>query len=206
MEKIKVLIVDDHAILRMGLSSLLGTRTNITVVGDAGSGNLALQKYPKLKPDVVIMDLVMPGKDGIETTRELLALDPGAKVLLLTTFGTSDGIAAALRAGALGAVMKNTAFPELVSAIRATAAGRRYVTAEIERILADDPPVHELSPRQQQILESIVRGQTNADIARQLGISVDMVKEHCIALFNKIGASKRTEAVAIALRKQLVKL
>ena len=206
MEKIKVLIVDDHAILRMGLSSLLGTRKDITVIGDAGSGDLALKKYPKLKPDIVIMDLVMPGKDGIVTTQELRAAHPEAKILILTTFGTSDSIVLALKAGATGAIMKSAAFPDLVEAIKATAAGKTYIAPEISRILADDPPVEELSPRQQQILESMVRGLTNADIARQLGISLDMVKEHGIALFAKIGAANRTEAVAIALRKQLVKI
>jgi len=206
MNKISVLIVDDHAILRMGLTSLISTRQDIAVIGDASSGEMAIAQYRKLKPDIVIMDLVMPGLDGIETTRRIRALDPNARILLLTTFATSDGIAAALRAGALGAVMKSTAFPDLVEAVKATAAGKRHLDPEIERILADDPPIQELSPRQQQILECMVRGLTNADIARQLGISLNMVKEHDIALFAKIGAANRTEAVAIALRKQLVRL
>ncbi len=205
MKKVKVLIVDDHAVLRMGLASLLGAQPDITVVGDAAGGEAAIAKAVKLSPDAIVMDLAMPGMDGAETTRELLKKRPESKVLVLTTFGTSDGIARALEAGAIGAIMKSAPFDEIVAAIRETAEGVRHVSAEIERILADDPPVPQLSQRQGQILESLVRGLTNGDISRQLGISVDMVKEHMIALFAKIGAANRTEAVAIALRKRLVK-
>ena len=205
MKKVKVLIVDDHAVLRMGLASLLGAQPDITVVGDAAGGEAAIAKAVKLSPDAIVMDLAMPGMDGAETTRELLKKRPESKVLVLTTFGTSDGIARALEAGAIGAIMQSAPFDEIVAAIRETAEGVRHVSAEIERILADDPPVPQLSQRQSQILESLVRGLTNGDISRQLGISVDMVKEHMIALFAKIGAANRTEAVAIALRKRLVK-
>ena len=204
MDKTRVLIVDDHSILRMGLASLIGTRKDIEVAGDADGGPAALKKFMQLKPDVVIMDLVMPGMDGIETTRELVSRQPDAKILILTTFGTSDKIAAALRAGALGAIMKNAAFPDLVKAIKTTARGERYIADEIERIMEDDPPVQELSQRQLQILEQMVRGLSNHDISVSLGISLDMVKEHATSLFAKIGAANRTEAVAIALRKQLV--
>ena len=203
-KKIPILIVDDHSILRMGLASLIGTRKDIEVSGDADGGIAALKKFMQLKPDVVIMDLVMPGMDGIETTREIISRKPDAKILILTTFGTSDKIAAALRAGALGAIMKTAAFPDLVKAIKTTARGERYIADEIERIMEDDPPVQELSQRQLQILELMVRGLSNHDISVNLGISLDMVKEHATSLFVKIGAANRTEAVAIALRKQLV--
>jgi len=204
-EKIKVLIIDDHAILRMGLTALLNSKKDIEVVGDAASGAAGIRKAAKLKPDVVIVDLVMPDMDGVETTRQLLEKDPDAKVMILTTFGTADGISHALAAGARGAVMKNVEFSELVSAIRTIAAGGRAVSPEIERILAVDPPIPALSPRQSEILESMVRGLSNYDIAKQLGISLDMVKEHTTSLFTKIGAANRTEAVAIALRKHLLK-
>jgi NarL family two-component system response regulator LiaR len=204
-EKIKVLIIDDHAILRMGLTALLNSKKDIEVVGDAANGTTGIRKAAKLKPDVVIVDLVMPDMDGVETTRQLLEKDPDAKVMILTTFGTADGISHALAAGARGAVMKNVEFSELVSAIRTIAAGGRAVSPEIERILAVDPPIPALSPRQSEILESMVRGLSNYDIAKQLGISLDMVKEHTTSLFTKIGAANRTEAVAIALRKHLLK-
>lgn len=206
MTPIRVLIVDDHAILRMGLASLLASKCEIEVVGDASDGPSGIRKALKLKPDVVIMDLMMPGMDGIEATKELLAKAPECKILILTTFGTSNGINNALEAGAMGAVMKNCDFSELADAIRAVASGKRYVAADVERILVADPPVAALSPRQTEILQSIVRGLSNPDIAKQLGISVDMVKEHVESLFQKIGAANRTEAVAIAFRKHLLKM
>ena len=203
--KIKVLIVDDHAILRMGLTSILNAQRDLVVVGDASDGATGIARARALKPDVVIMDLMMPEMDGTETTRRLLAHDPDARVLILTTFGTADGISHALEAGARGAVMKNVEFSELVEAIRAVAAGGRFISPEIERIISSEPPVPALSPRQGEILALLVRGLSNADIARQLGISVNMVKEHSNALFAKLGVANRTEAVALALRKHLLK-
>ena len=202
--KIKVLIVDDHAILRMGLTALLNSKKDIEVVGDAANGPAGIRKALKLKPDVVIMDLAMPDMDGAETTRQMLAKVPDSKVMILTTFGTADGISHALGAGALGAVMKNVEFTELVDAIRTIAGGGRYVSPEIERILEADPPIPALSPRQAEILSSLVRGLSNIDIASQLGISLDMVKEHTTSFFAKLGVANRTEAVAIAMRKHLV--
>lgn len=206
MKKISVLIVDDHAILRMGLASLLNAKKDIDVIGDAANGATGIKKTLKLQPDVVIMDLMMPGMDGIETTAQLIAKVPSCKILILTTFGTSDGISHALKAGAKGAVMKNCDFNELVTAIRTVAAGKEYISSEVERIMSKDPPVAPLSPRQEEILQSIIRGLSNPDIAKQLGISIDMVKEHIVTLFQKIGAANRSEAVAIALRKHLLKI
>ena len=206
MNKTTVLIIDDHAILRMGLASLLNAKSGIEVIGDAANGKTGIPKALKLHPDVVIMDLMMPGMDGTETTRQLLSEAPDSKVLILTTFGTSDGITHAIEAGARGAIMKNCDFGELVTAIRTVAAGKTYVSPEIQRIISSDPPVATLSPRQSEILRSIVQGLSNPDIAKQLGISIDMVKEHVETLFQKIGASNRTEAVAIALRKHLLKI
>ena len=206
MEKIKVMIVDDHAILRMGLASLLNAKKDIEVVGEADSGAAALRKAPKLKPDVIVMDLMMPGMDGAETTRRLKELMPEARILILTTFGTADGIAHALSAGARGALLKNVEFSDLANAIRKIAAGEKVVADEIQRILASEPAIKTLSPRQRQILESMVRGLSNDDISKLLGISLDMVKEHIQTLFAKIGASNRAEAVSTALRKHLLKV
>ena len=206
MNKTTVLIIDDHAILRMGLASLLNAKNGIEVVGDAANGRTGIQKALRLHPDVVIMDLMMPGMDGTETTRQLLAKAPDSKVLILTTFGTSDGITHAIKAGAKGAIMKNCDFSELVMAIRTVAKGEEYLSPEIKRIISQDPPIAPLSPRQAEILQSIVRGLSNPDIAKQLGISLDMVKEHTEALFQKLGVANRPEAVAIALRKHLLKI
>ena len=206
MTPIRVFLVDDHALMRQGLISLLGTRKDIEVVGDAESGEIALRKVPRLKPDIVIMDLIMPGMDGAETTRQLKSLSPETKILILTSFGTADGIAQALDAGAGGAILKTVKLPALAEAIRTVASGGTAISPEIQQILDETTPIPPLSARQGEILESVVRGLTNKDIAKQLGISAPMVNEHLNALFAKIGAANRTEAVAIALRKQLLKM
>ncbi len=202
--KIRILIADDHAIVRMGLASLLGTKDDIEVVGEAEDGEAAVRQAAKLLPDMVIMDLMMPKMDGVAATAEIHRQLPDAKIMILTSYGASDGIAHALAAGATGALMKSTEFSEFVSAIRTVAAGGRVIAPEIERLIAEDPPVPELTPRQTEILHSITRGLTNADIARQLGIREDSVKEHLTAIFAKLGAANRPEAVAIAMRKHLV--
>ena len=204
MKKTRVLIVDDHAILRMGLSSLLNGKADLEVVGDAADGETGIAQALKLRPDIVIMDLVMPGIDGAEATKRLLATWPEARVLILTTFGTADALAVAIEAGACGAVMKNVDFSDLVDAIRAVADGKRYLAPEIAGMLKTTTPVQPLSPRQAEILRLIVDGKSNPEIASTLDISVDMVKEHALALFRKIGATNRVEAVAIALRKHLL--
>ena len=206
MDKIKSLIVDDHAIVRMGLASLLGTRPEYEVVGDAGNGETALRKAARLKPDVILLDMVMPGMDGAETTRHLIENNPQSRILILTSYGTSDGIARALEAGALGAVIKTLDFKDLVKAIQSVAAGKKYISDEIQEMLANSSPISDLSPRQNEILQCLARGLNNAEIAAQLGISRSVVKEHEMALYAKIGAANRTEAVTIALKKHLLKI
>ena len=201
----RILIADDHAVVRMGLASLLGTQDGLEVVGDAEDGEAAVAKALELKPDVIIMDLMMPKKDGAEATAEIHAALPDTKILILTTFGTSDGIANALNAGATGALMKNAPNAQLVEAIRTVANGGRAVSEEVERLMEEDPPVKALTPRQMEILESLTRGLTNQDIAKELGIREDRVKDHVNAIFARLGAANRTEAVAIALRKYLLK-
>ena len=203
---IKILIVDDHAILRMGLISLFSGLKGFEIVGDAANGREGIQKAQKHNPDVVIMDMMMPDMDGIDATRALADVMPAVKILILTTFGTSDGIARALEAGALGAIMKSADFTELVNAVRTVAKGDRYISDEILRTLRDDPPLPTLTPRQTQILEAIVRGLSNPDISKALNISTPSVAEHITAIFQKLGAANRTEAVAIALRKHLLKI
>ena len=203
--KIKVLIADDHTIVRAGLTALLGTEKDIEVVGEAKNGEEAVTGAVELHPDVVIMDLMMPKMDGVEATKELKRKAPSVKTILLTTYGTSDGIAHALRAGARGAVLKNADNSELAKAIRIVAQGGDYISPDIRQQLAADPPVPDLTPRQSEILESMVRGLTDRDIALQLGLSPESVSEHVGAIRQKIGASNRTEAVAIAMRKYLLK-
>lgn len=203
--KIRVMIADDHAMVRMGLVSLLGTETDIEVVGEADDGEIAVKKALALKPDVVVMDLMMPKKDGSTATAEIRKLLPDTKILLLTSFGTADGVSHALAAGATGALMKNADFSELVASIRTVASGGRAVSPEIEHFIEEDPPLQRLTPRQMDILASVVRGLTNDDIAKQFSIQRSSVKDHLSAIFAKLGAANRSEAISIAMRKQLLK-
>ena len=199
-----VLIADDHTIIRAGLAALLGTEKDLDVIGHAKNGEEAVREAIRLRPDVVIMDLMMPKMDGVAATAAIAEEAPFTKVILLTTFGTSDGIAHALRNGAKGAILKNADNAQLAAAIRAVARGEDYISTEIRQQLAADPPVPHLTPRQREILASMVRGLTDRDIARQIGIRQDGVNDHVHAILQKLGAANRTEAVALALRKHLL--
>ena len=205
-DKISVLVADDHAVVRIGLSALLGTEPDIEVVGVAKDGEEAVSETLRLRPDVVIMDIMMPKKTGVEATTEILAAMPETRIIVLTTFSASDAIARALELGAAGAVMKTAEDAELVSMIRKVASGGRVISDEINKLLAEDPPAEKLTSRQIDILESVTRGLTNADIAKQLGLREQSVKEHISSIFAKIGASNRSEAVAITMRKLLLKI
>lgn len=202
---LSVLIVDDHSVVRMGMAALLNAEADMQVVGNAKNGLEAISLARTLQPDVIVMDMEMPRKDGIETTTEIIAEQPDAKILILTSFSTTDRIAKAIRAGALGAIMKNADDSEMVAAIRAVGRGKIYLAKDVKRLFKKDPPMLDLSPRQREILDSITRGLTNQDIATQLGISLDMVKKHMTALLQKMNVANRSETVAIALKKHLLK-
>ena len=206
MKNIRVLIADDHSVVRMGLTALLKYQKGITVVGDAQDGDEAAEKAAALKPDVVIMDLMMPGTDGIEGTRRVRAASPESKVLILTTFGTSNEVGRALDAGAIGAIMKGADNDELIAAIRKAAVGDGTISSEIKQSLEVKASIPKLTNRQLEILDWVTRGFSNPDIAKHLGISADAVKQHLNVVFQKLGASSRAEAVAIALREQLLKI
>ena len=206
MKNIRVLIADDHAIVRHGLCALLGTERGIEVVGEAKDGNEAVARTKQLAPDVVIMDIVMPRKDGVEATEEIRAAVPSAKIVVLTSFGTSDKISRAIEAGATGALLKTAEDRELLSAIRTVANGGRVISPAVRKLISTDPPAPELTPRQLEILQAMARGLTNKDIAKMFGIRTDGVNEHVLAILAKLGAANRTEAVATAIRKQLIRL
>ena len=206
MKKIKVLIADDHMIVRLGLSALLSHERDILVVGEAEDGIQAVDMTRKLQPDVVVLDLMMPGLDGVNVTRQIKDKFPETRILILTSYTTSDGIKHALDAGAEGAALKTSDDAILLTAIRTIASNGRFVSPQVQDLLAVDPPTKELSPRQKDVLDSMIRGLTNKDIAKQLGIGEGRVESHINAIFSKINAANRTEAVAIALRKQLLKI
>ena len=202
MGTIKVLIADDHSVVRMGLASLLGTAKDIEIVGEAIDGADAVRKALKLCPDVVVMDLVMPRKSGVAATEEIHAAAPEIKILILTTFGTSDDITRALKVGATGAIMKSASNRELLATVHAVAAGRQTISTEIAGLIKNDPPLPELSQRQREILDAISRGLTNKEIAKMLDISLESVKSHIKVILEKLDAASRTEAASIALRRR----
>ena len=206
MDRIRILVVDDHSIVRTGLISLLGTKDGLQVVGEASTGDEAIEKARTTHPDVIVMDLMMPGKDGAATTAEIHRTNPDIRILILTSFATPDLIADALDSGASGALLKSSSNGELIDAIRTVAAGRRVVADDIEQLIGKDPPIAKLSQRQSEILESITRGLTNQEMSKQFGISPNSVKRHLQILFDKLGASNRSEAASIALRKHLLKV
>ena len=194
MKPTTVLIADDHAVFRIGLSTLLGTEPGFTVVGEAYDGTQAVTLAERLKPDVVIMDIMMPEMDGIEATKKIKDLGYGAKILILTTSTTSEELQGTLSAGADGALLKSAAN------------GERVVSGEIKSIIEDRPQAPALTSRQEEILYCVRDGLTNKAIARTLNISADTVNEHLHAIFKKLGAANRSEALAIAIRNNLLKL
>ena len=197
MSKIRILVADGHAIVRIGLTALLSTQKDILVVGEAKNGDEAICKASRLNPDIIIMDLIMPHKDGVSAITELKEKTPDVKIIVLTSFATSDDISHALNAGA---------DDELITAIRTIITGGRFISPQINQMLKQSPPVPVLTERQQYIVSYIAKGLTNNDIAEALNISPTVVREHITAILAKIGASNRAEAVAIALRKHLLKL
>ena len=205
MKKTSILLVDDHAVVRMGLSAIINLQADLKVCGEAENGETAVRLAAELKPDVVVMDFSLPGMDGAEATAAVLKVSPTSKVLLLTSFGTSSDLARAMAAGAVGAVTKNLSNDELSSAIRDTARGIQHFSPEIRQTLSDGTDDKAFTKRQMEVLDSITRGLSNDDIALMLGISKSRVKQHLNEVYEKLGASNRAEAVAIAMRRQLLK-
>lgn len=197
-KKIRILIADDHAFLRMGLTSYLASVADMDCVGEATNGKSAVELARKLKPDVIIMDLMMPDMNGAEATRLIHNELPDIKIVILTTYGTSRELSQAIANGATGAVLKDAEMGSLIETIRTVAAGST-VLPKLDA--ANDP---HLSPRQQEMLTAITKGLSNAEIGQLFGISGVTVKKHLSVVFTKIGASNRSEAVAIALRENLV--
>lgn len=206
MDVIRVLIADDHAVVRTGLLTLLESVSGFEVVGEADSGEAAIRKTAKLHPDVVVMDILMPGMGGVEATKEIISRFPETKVLILTTSTVSTDLSEALRAGALGAIIKSAGNNDLIKAIKSVAHGNRTVSREVEHLINSDPPPPDFTERQLEILGLAAKGLPNPEIASIVGVARSTVKKHLELIYQKLGAFNRSEAITIALRKHLLKV
>ena len=201
-DPVTVLIADDHPVVREGLRGMLAAEPGITVVGEAGSGDEAVTMARMHRPDVVLMDLRMPGGDGVLATAGILATAPGTRVVVLTTYETDVDIVRAVEAGATGYLLKDTPRSDLVSAIRAAARGETVLGPTVAGRLVSHlrrPAADPLSARETEVLMLVARGQTNAEIGRALYISEATVKTHLLRAFGKLGVSDRTAAVTRAI-------
>jgi DNA-binding NarL/FixJ family response regulator len=203
-EPIRILLVEDSYLARVGLETALEDEPGLEVVGSASDGIEGLERYRALAPDVVITDVRMPRFDGVQLTAALVAEPRRGRVLVVTHYDGDETVWKALRAGALGYLTKDTSGPELVAAVRAVAAGQRYLPGAIAARIADRVLQPALSPRELQVLDGIFKGGSNRDIARDLALSERTVAMYVGFILDKLGAKSRTEAVAIALDRGIL--
>lgn len=203
---IRVLIVDDHAVVRSGLAAFLGVMSDFELVGEAGDGAEAVQRCKTLRPDVVLMDLMMPVLDGVAATQQIRALSPAPQVIALTSFPENGLVQNALRAGAVGYLMKNVSAVELAAAIRAAHVGRLTLSPEAAQALAQASlaPADNLTDRERDVLALMVEGLPNQEIAERLVVSVSTVKFHISNILAKLGVENRVAAVSLAMQRKLV--
>ncbi len=205
MKAIRVLLVDDHYVVRMGLRAIIEMEPGLQVVGEADSGAQAIELYRRYKPDVVLMDLRMPGMDGIKATAAIRTEFPSARVIMLTTFDGHEDIHRALSVGALGYVLKNAPGEDLVRAIQAVQAGQRYIPTTIARRLAERPPCSDLSQRELEVLQLVVKGMSNKELADQLHITEHTAKSHLKNILGKLNVRDRTGAATVAIQQGIVR-
>jgi NarL family two-component system response regulator LiaR len=203
--KIRIMLADDHMLMRMGLTTLVACEEDMEIVGEAKNGRLAVELAHVLKPDIIIMDLMMPELSGAEATKLIHAAYPDIKIMVLTSFATSKEMSDAINNGADGALMKDTAADDLISSIRAIMSGKRVIPDRLMRLAEEDESISELTEYHLEILTSVAQGHSNADIALKFGVSEITIKKHLSKIFKRLGVSNRAEAVALALRKQLLK-
>lgn len=198
---IRVLVADDHPVIRDGISSMVENQDDMLLVGEATDGATAIQLYRELNPDVILMDLQMPGIDGVEAITAIRAEDPRAKILVLTTYAGDVQAVRALKAGATGYLLKNSLRTEMLGAIRSVSKGIRHihreVADEIAQHIADDP----LTDREIEVLKLIANGRGNKQVAQELGVSEETVKAHLKVIYDKLNVSDRTHAITVATRR-----
>jgi len=201
---IRVLIVDDHPIVREGIAALIGRQSDMVAVGEAADGDEAIQRYAALLPDVTLMDVQMPGTDGIHAIEAIRSLSADAAILVLTTYPGDAQAIRAIRAGAAGYLLKNSIRKELLDAIRSIHAGRRAVSPDIAHALAVHALDERLTEREMAILRLVADGHANKQIAWRLGVSTDTIKGNLKQIFAKLGVEDRTHAVTVAARRGFI--
>lgn len=207
---IRVMLVDDHKVVRSGLAAMLMTEDGLELVSEAGDGAEAVRMCERYKPDVVLMDLVMPVMDGVTATRTISERCPDSRIIILTSFKEKEQVDGALKAGAISYLLKTVTAEELVSAIRGAADGQSKLSSEATQVLIQEmrsPSArdYELTAREKEILALMVEGLPNSDIASRLGVSASTAKFHVSNILSKLGVTSRTEAVSLALKQKLIK-
>jgi DNA-binding NarL/FixJ family response regulator len=205
-QPVSVLIVDDHPVVRDGLCAMISADPNIHVVAEAGTGEEALEAIQKLRPMVVLMDLLLPDISGSEVIQRVCAVSSDTAFIVLTTLSGDEAIYRSLEAGARGYLFKDMARKELVRAIRAVVDGKRYIPPEVGTIVAEGLPRMALSPREVDVLQRIAGGLKNKEIAHDLGVSESTVNAHIKHILEKLHTSDRTQAVTTALRRGIIRL
>ncbi len=204
---IRILVVDDHPIVRSGITSVLASQPDFVVVGEAGNGDEAVAAAGRCAPDIVLMDLRMPGRDGVDASAAILATRPCTRIVVLTTFVSDGDVLRAIEAGAVGYLLKDVPHEELFRALRAVARGERYLAPVVtERLMAQwqQPPRPTLTSRERDVLRGVARGEGNKHIAAGLGIAEPTVKAHLVHIFEKLGVENRTAAARVAHEQGLV--
>lgn len=204
---IRVLVVDDHPVVRSGLVGMLDIEDDLEVVGEAGDGEEAVVRVAELAPDIVLMDLRMPRLDGAGATARIIAEHPSSRVLVLTTYDTDADIVRAVEAGATGYLLKDTPRSVLVDAVRAAARGETVLAPPVAARLVSRmraPAAESLTPREVQVLGAVARGLSNAEIGRELFIGEATVKTHLLRAFAKLGVDDRTRAVTVAMERGIL--
>jgi len=202
---IRVLVAEDHTIVRDGLVALIGQQSDMEVVADAGDGQQAVDLWKKHRPDIALMDLKMPGVDGVAAIERIRGIDPEARIIVLTTYAGDEDIYRALRAGAKAYLLKDMRREDLFDCIHQVNAGRTLLPPEIASKLAERMPAGELTPREQEVLRLLAEGKPNKLIGADLAISEVTVKSHVQSLFRKLNVLSRTEAIAVAGRRGLLR-
>ena len=205
-EKMKVMVVDDHPLLRVGITAIVNARSDMNVVAQAQTGEEAVALFPRCRPDVTLIDLKLPGMSGVATIRAIREVHPTARFIVVTTYEGDEDIHRALEAGAQGYVIKGMPYQVLVQALQRVHSGRRFLPPTVVDALASRMPDSELSAREQEVLGLLVAGKSNKEIAHSLGITEATVKSHVSAILMRLNVNDRTQAVVTALQRGLIHL